>query len=148
MATSSITKKTSTPPSKGLMFQASIKGKPNVLGVIARDDINVGPMTDAFLVYLFKPEITALSPEIDDVSNFSTQPIITDISPWKKGIFKVIGKAPSLPNIESFAPTFQHPLNGRFFTIQGNLTDDQSTPNGEWSVWTDTGIKDLLDEAL
>lgn len=139
-----------TPPKKGLIFAVTQKGKDEIFGVIAKDDVTVGPMNDAFLVYLFKPAIKDIAAQHDviDVNSLYLPPIITDISPWKKGLFQAMGAAPQLPRLDSIAPTFKHPLNSRLFTIDGVPTDVESPLTGEWAVWTHTGIKEMLEGEL
>lgn len=137
-------------PRTGHSFVVRHTCRADILGVIIKDDVTVGPMSKAFLVYLLKPGITDIvdEPDLIDVGSLCLPPIITDISPWKTGLFRTLGPVPRLPNLESIVPLFRHPLNSRYFTIEGVPTGVRSPLVGEWAVWTHSGIKDLLERGL
>lgn len=137
----------SAAPRQGLGLVVTRTGTDDLLGVIVRDDVRVGPVTNAFLVYLFKPSIKDLAAAAARIGAASLYlpPLITDISPWKKGLFRTTGPVPRLPTLDAIAPTFTHPLNAKLFDLDGAPAQVASPLTGEWAVWTHSGIQAMLE---
>ena len=128
-------------PRAGQLFETTNPEWPNLIGWIARDDLVVGPVRNAFLIYIFKPEIKELnfSTRQDFVKALLLPPLITDITPWKKKSFRTTTETEITQEAFGLTPTFRHPLNGKFYSENGEPMLTPCDPIGNWAVNSESG---------
>lgn len=137
-------------PKLGDLVSIELKGAPILTGWVARDDMVVGPATNALLVYVLKPAFRepATAFASSGIDCLLLPPLIADLSPWQKGLFKKIAETHVTQTDLKLNPTFAHPLNGKLFNQDGKPATQRGLVTGEWAVCTHSGAASEILDAL